>query len=104
VVPVQVPGEAVSISRSCSVPVIVGREVFAGGTAPTTPVEFEVAVLEPATFVPVTWKRIVLFASLGVIAWVWPVSFAMSVQFAPLESQLRHWYVNVIGAVPDQVP
>src|SRR5512132_308969 len=28
----------------------------------------------------------------------------MSVQFAPPESQRRHWYTYEIGAVPDQLP
>jgi hypothetical protein len=36
--------------------------------------------------------------------YVLPVAPTMFEQLAPPVSQRRHWYVNVIGWVPDQVP
>jgi hypothetical protein len=103
-VPVQVPVVAVSVCPSCAVPEIVGNEVFAGATPVTTAVALDVAGVEPAAFAAVTTTRSVEPTSAGPTAYVaevWPETF---VQFAPVLSQRRHWYVYVNGGVPDHVP
>src|SRR5262249_26222818 len=70
----------------------------------TTAVGAESAKLAPALFVAVTPTRTVLPTSTDASVYVLPLAPMMSAQLPPLESQRRHWYENVIGCVPDQVP
>jgi len=68
VVPVQVPGDAVSVRPSCVVPATEGAAVFDGACPETTAVCADSAVAEPAPFVAVTATRIVEPTSLEAIA------------------------------------
>ncbi len=89
--PVQVPRVPVSVSPSRAVPEIVGAVVLTGGARATVAVAVVLAGVAPAVFVAVTTARIVLPVSAAVSVYVWPVAFAMSVQFAPAVSHRRHW-------------
>ena len=65
-VPDQVPGSAVTVSASRSVPVIVGAAVFAGGSASTSEVAADSAAAESTPFEAVTRTRSVCPTSSGV--------------------------------------
>jgi hypothetical protein len=78
--------------------------VFCGPTDATVAVASDVALAGPTAFVAVTTTRIVEPASAEVSWYDWLPAPAMSLHGEPLTSQRRHWYVNVIGGVPFQVP
>ena len=76
----------------------------ATGSAATTSVCADAALPEPATFEAVTTTRSVQPTSAEVSPYVCATAVSMFPQFAPPESQRRHWYANEIGCVPDHVP
>jgi hypothetical protein len=91
--PLQLPVLALSVWPTTALPLIVGSAVFAGEVpVATTPVWADVADVEPATFVAVTTTRIVAPASADCSAYELAVAPLMLTQFAPAESQRRHWY------------
>ena len=53
------PVDAVSVTASCAVPVIVGSTVFSGGIDWTIGVGVETVTAEPVAPCAVCWKRIV---------------------------------------------
>src|SRR4051794_7872055 len=103
VVPVQVPVvEEVSVWPERAGPVTAGGALLDGGAESTTAVCTEVATPVPSALCPVTSTRIVAPTSALVSMWV--AAPASPAQDAPAASQRRHRRVNVIGALPDQVP
>jgi len=75
-----------------------------GGAAAITAVVAEVAAREPATFLAVTDTRSVRPTSAIVSANVCAVAPITAAQPDPFGSQRSHWYANVNGCVPLQVP
>src|SRR5437763_15650605 len=70
------------------------RSGYAGGggvSGGTTAVGAEVAEPTPLTFVAPTATSSVKPTSLGVITYVWAAAPGIGAQFAPRESQRRHW-------------
>jgi hypothetical protein len=67
-------------------------------------VRAELTVLAPATFVAVTATRIRVPTSVEVSVYAAPVAPAIAAQVVPARSQRRHWWVYIIGDVPDHVP
>jgi hypothetical protein len=80
-------------------PLVTGRTVFSGAAESTTVVCADVATPWPSALCPVTSTRIVEPTSVLVSAA--PPSVAHE---APVASQRCHSRVNVIAAVPDQLP
>ena len=64
----------------------------------------DVAGVEPSAFRAVTRTRIALSTSTFLRTYVLSVAPPICEQLPPFSSQRRHEYVNVIGAVPVQVP
>jgi hypothetical protein len=94
-VPLQLPFAAVSVWPSWAVPLIVGGDVFAGGTGGadfTTAVCAEVAVTVPLLFVALTATRSVEPTSELVTMYVLAVAPVMELHALPLVLQRRHWY------------
>src|SRR5262245_15694228 len=83
-------------------PVPLGQPVT--GSSVTTAVGADVAVSLAMAFVAVTRTRSVLPTSACLATYVFAVAPAIDEQLPPAELQLRHWYVNEIGCVPDHVP
>jgi hypothetical protein len=87
---------------------MVGNAVFEGDVAvergATTAVCTESAKPVPKPFVAVIVRRMVAPTSAKVSRYDWFVALAMDVQFAPLRSQRRHWYANVMGGEPSHAP
>src|SRR5919201_6343433 len=77
-VPDQVPGSAESVSPWRAVPATVGAVTLDGGSAATTAVASEVALVLPAALEAVTDTRTVPPTSAARSAYVAPVSPAMS--------------------------
>jgi hypothetical protein len=107
--PVQVPGFAVKVEPSTIEPDIVGPFVFTGAPALTTLVALDATVVEPAEFVAVTRTRIRNPTSLDVRVWVVFVAPPICAQLLPSGRppsvpQRTHWYTNVIGWSPVQLP
>src|SRR6266542_5063263 len=74
------------------------------GVAVTFAVAALVAAAEPLELLPITPTRSVLPRSLFFTTYVVVVAPAMLWQPAPLPSHTSHWYWNVIGDAPVQVP
>ncbi len=90
--PTRCPSPALSVKPCCAVPEIVGGEVLEGATSPlTTALCADSACAEPAPFEAVTCTRRVKPTSEAVNKCVDVVAPAMLEQFAPEESQRRHW-------------
>jgi len=89
--PVHVPLVAKRTEPLVVVPEIEGRNVFTGAVPASTAVGSEVAVAVPKLFVAVTATRSRDPMSSDDGVYVNEVAPAMSLQFAPLESQRRHW-------------
>jgi hypothetical protein len=104
-VPDQLPVLAVSVEPSRGVPEIVGGTVFAGALArpPITPVDARAFAL-PSALRAVTKNSRRRPRSSGVSVCCRDVCPAIGAQLATCELQRIHWYVNVIGDVPDQAP
>ena len=84
----------VSVCPTTALPVIVGGEVLdgaIGALAEITAVWFEIAVLDPAVFDPVTSIRTVVPTSRSVSVYVCDVAPRMLTQLEPVWSQLSHW-------------
>jgi hypothetical protein len=90
-VPLQVPVEAESVCPSFAVPLIAGAVTTFGGAAATFAVGLELADADPEVFEAVTARTIVEPTSPEASVYAVPVAPVMSAQFAPLESQRRHW-------------
>jgi hypothetical protein len=106
-VPVHVPGEAVSCCPSRAVPAIVGGAVLRGavaGAARTVSEALVVSEAAPNEFVAVTVARIRLPTSAAASVYVRLVAPATTVHAPPAVLQRCHWYANVIGWVPVHVP
>jgi hypothetical protein len=91
VLPVQVPVVALSVWPFWGVPVTIGDEVSAGGTAWTGAVGEEVACWLPPALDAVTSTSSVPPTSAVTIVYVAEVAPVMLAQFAPFESQRFHW-------------
>jgi hypothetical protein len=104
-VPLQEPGDPVSVCPSCEVPLIVGGEVTAGGTAvegggggggvlkadATIVVAADVAAADPFRFDAVTITRSVRPTSADESVFVEVVAPPIAAQPAPDESHRSHW-------------
>src|SRR5919204_4010672 len=99
-VPLQIPVEAVSVPASSGGPPTVGASVSDGATGATTAVRALVAGVLPAAFDAVTTTRNVDPTSPDTSWYVEPVAPATFEQYAPAESQRRHWYAWLIVGVP----
>ena len=108
--PVQVPTELVSICPFCAEPRICGGEAFVGsavGFVPageTAAVGAEAAAALPVRDVAVTTTLSECPTSSLTGLYDSAIALGIVVQFAPAASQRLHWYVNVIGFPPSQVP
>jgi hypothetical protein len=97
------PVDADSVWPSCGVPLMVGRDVFAGGAvtdagaAATTADAALVADPEPPAFDAVTTTRSVLPTSADVNANEAVVAPAIEAHELPLVSQRLHWYAYDVG-------
>src|SRR5919201_4303929 len=89
--PVHVPFVAKSNEPLVVVPEIEGRNVFTGAVPASTAVASGTAGPVPKLFVAVTATRRREPISSEVGVYVVKVAAAMSLQFAPFESQRRHW-------------
>jgi len=69
-----------------------------------TAVGADVAVSVPIEFRAVTPTRRLAPTSGCLVAYVRAVAPDIDEQLFPLRSQRRHWYLYVMGAVPDHVP
>ena len=87
-----------------TVPVICGVTRRNGVIALTTFVDSEFCATAAAEFVAVTSARIVSPYRSGVTVKVLRVAPTMVKQLPVGESHFFHWYVNVIGKEPVQVP
>ena len=87
--PVHVPGSAVSVSPTCSSPVIVGGTVLTGGAGTTVGALAELSL--PASFVAVTTTTTAWPWSSSVTVYVGSVAPSMSTQSVPSSSQRCHW-------------
>src|SRR2546423_1200107 len=74
VVPLHVPGSAVNVAPSTSVPVIDGRAVCTGAAAPTTAVVSDGALMLPSALVATSSRRTVWFTSSDVSVYVAPLA------------------------------
>jgi hypothetical protein len=107
--PVQVPVLAAIVEPSTIEPDTAGALVFTGALPWTTPVALDATVVEPEEFVAVTRTRMREPASFPVSVWVAFVAPAICAQLLPSGSppsapHRTHWYANVIGWVPVQLP
>ena len=89
---------AFRLSTGTELPVVGG-----GGCVPppTTPVGFDSADREPASFRAVTRTRSVLPESLSTTTYWLSVAALISLQFSPAVLQRSHWNEYVIGGSPD---
>ena len=83
-------------------PLPLGQPVTGSSVMTAVGAETNASVL--IAFVAVTRTRNVLPTSACLATNVLPVAPPIAEQPPPLELQLRHWYVNEIGCVPDHVP
>jgi hypothetical protein len=104
-VPVHVPLVPVSVCPTTSEPEMTGSIVFFGWLADATvEVDEESALAWPTAFVAVTRARKREPTSLLGTVYVELVAPPIDAQFAPWESQRRHWYEKVIGVSPAHEP
>lgn len=103
--PDHVPGLAVKVDPSRGVPETVGGDVFLGAVARSriTPVDAR-ASAPPSALRAVTRKMSRRPRSSAVSPCRRDVAPAIELQLASCELQRIHWYVKVIGVVPDQAP
>ena len=104
-VPVHVPFVPVSVCPTTREPEATGSDVFLGALDATmVDVADESALAWPAPFVAVRRARSRKPTSPFGTLYVELVAPPIDAQLAPLVSQRRHWYENVIGVSPDHDP
>jgi hypothetical protein len=108
--PVHVPTVLLRIRPSCAVPRICGGLTLAGGevvgvpVGETAAVGAETAVAEPAAEAAVTTTSSARPTSVLTGRYDSRVAPEIETQFAPAASQRDHWYENLSGFPPSQVP
>src|SRR5262249_51916657 len=96
--PVHVPGDAVSSSPTCAVPVMLGFAVFTGSFRDETrSVGFEPAVDWPSALDAVTITRSVWSEAAATGVYVLLCAPVISAQPVPLSLHRCHWYANFVG-------